>query len=198
MVRPASRQFKAGKRPVYVVAINNLSGAPLQFSVSNLWVGQLAGGKVVRALKVYTYEELVREEHNRQVVAAVVTGLAAGANAAAASQAGYYNANATVSGPRGGVSNVSIHGYDPTAAAIAQSNAAAQNDAMIASTIENGRRNLDVLEKAVIKDNTLFPGEWYGGQVQFDPLNDNVGKTIVISIQVGSDLHQIEVSHEPT
>jgi hypothetical protein len=69
---------------------------------------------------------------------------------------------------------------------------------MIASTIENGRRNLDVVEKAVIKDNTLFPGEWYGGQVQFDPLNDNVGKTIVISIQVGSDLHQIEVSHEPT
>jgi hypothetical protein len=34
----------------------------------------------------------------------------------------------------------SIH--DPTAAAIAQSNAAAQNDAMIASTIEAGRKNL--------------------------------------------------------
>jgi hypothetical protein len=197
MVRPASRQFKAGRRPVYVVAINNMGGAPLQFTISNLWVGQIAGGKVVRGLKVYTYEELVQEERNRQVAAAVVTGLAAGANAAAASQAGYYNANATVYGPRG-VSNVSIHGYDPTAAAIAQSNADAQNEAMIASTIENGRRNLDVLEKAVIKDNTLFPGEWYGGQVQFDPLNDSAGKTIVISIQVGSDLHQVEVSHEPT
>jgi hypothetical protein len=197
LVRPASRQFKSGKRPVYVVAINNMSGASLQFSVANLWVGQISGGKVVRGLKVYTYEELVQEEHNRQVVAAVATGLAAGANAYSAANAGYYNANATVYGPRG-VSNVAISGYDPTAAAIAQSNAAAQNEAMVASTIETGRRNLDVLERAVIKDNTLFPGEWYGGQVQFDPLNDSAGKTIVISIQVGSDLHQIEVAHEPT
>jgi hypothetical protein len=197
MVRPASRQFRAGKRPVYVVAINNMSGAALQFTVANLWVGQIAGGKVVRGLKVYSYEELVQEEHNRQVAAAVVTGLAAGANAYSAAHAGYYNANATVYGPKG-TSNVAISGYDPTAAAIAQSNAAAQNEAMIASTIETGRRNLDVLERAVIKDNTLFPGEWYGGQVQFDPLNDSAGKTIVISIQVGSDLHQIEVAHEPT
>jgi hypothetical protein len=29
-------------------------------------------------------------------------------------------------------------------------------------------------------------------------LDDKVSKSIVISIQVGSDLHQIEVSHEPT
>jgi hypothetical protein len=174
-----------------------MSGAPLQFSVSNLWVGQIAGGQVVRGLKVYTYEDLVKEERNRQVAAAVITGLAAGANAAAASQAGYYNANATVYGPRG-VSNVSIHGYDPTAAAVAQSNAAAQNEAMIATTIEAGRRNMDLLEKAVIKDNTLFPGEWYGGQVQFDPPDDKTGKNLVISIQVGADLHQIEVTHEPT
>jgi hypothetical protein len=54
------------------------------------------------------------------------------------------------------VSNVSISGYDPTAAAVAQSQAAAQNDAMIASTIERGRQNLDALERSVIKDNTIF------------------------------------------
>jgi hypothetical protein len=67
---------------------------------------------------------------------------------------------------------------------------------MIAGTIETGRRNLDVLEKSVIKDNTMLPGEWYGGLVQFDPPKDANGKNIVISIQVGSDLHQVEVSHE--
>jgi hypothetical protein len=197
MVRPASRQFKAGKRPTYVVAMNNMGGAPLQFSMANLWVGQLVNGKVARGLRVYKYEDLVQEERNRQVAAAVATGLAAGANAYSAANAGYYNANATVYGPRGS-SNVSIAGYDPTARAIAQSQAAAQNDAMIASTIETGRRNLDVLEKAVIKDNTLFPGEWYGGAVQFDPPEDAAGKNIVIRIQVGPDLHQVEVTHEPT
>jgi hypothetical protein len=109
MVRPASRQFKAGRRPVYVVAINNMGAAPLQFTISNLWVGQIAGGKVVRGLKVYTYEELVQEERNRQVAAAVVTGLAAGANAAGASQAGYYNANATVYGHTSGCHRAGQH-----------------------------------------------------------------------------------------
>jgi hypothetical protein len=67
---------------------------------------------------------------------------------------------------------------------------------MIASTIETGRRNLDALERSVIKDNTLLPGEWYGGQVVFDPPKNVEGKNIVISIQVGTDLHQVEVAHE--
>jgi hypothetical protein len=174
-----------------------MSNAPLQFFVANLWVGQIVDGKVARSLRVYRYEDLVAEEKNRQVAHAIVTGLAAGANAYSASNAGYYNANATVFSSRG-VSNVSVQGYDPTAAAIAQSNAAAQNDAMIAGTIETGRRNLDVLEKSVIKDNMLFPREWYGGVIQFDPPEDAGGKAIVISIQVGADMHQIEVSHEPT
>jgi hypothetical protein len=53
--------------------------------------------------------------------------------------------------------NVSIGGYDPTAAAIAQSNAAAQNEAMVASAIERGRQNLNVLERSVIKGQHCVP-----------------------------------------
>jgi hypothetical protein len=195
LVSPATRQFKAGKRSAYVVAIKNLSAGPIDFTVGNLWVAQLVGGQVTNRLRLYTYEDLVSEERTRQIVAGVAAGLAAGANAYSAANAGYYNANATVYGPRG-VSNVNISGYDPAAAQIAQARAAAQNDAMIASIIETGRRNLDALERSVIKDNTLLPGEWYGGQVVFDPPKNVEGKNIVISIQVGSDLHQVEVTHE--
>jgi len=46
---------------------------------------------------------------------------------------------------------------------IAQNDAAVQNEAMIAATVETGQRNMAALEQAVIKDNTLMPGEWYGG-----------------------------------
>jgi hypothetical protein len=42
---------------------------------------------------------------------------------------------------------------------IAQSNAAVQNETMIAATVETGQRNVPVLEQSVIKDNTLMPGE---------------------------------------
>jgi hypothetical protein len=91
-----------------------------------------------------------------------------GANAAVASQAGHYNSNSTVVTPSG-TYNVQTTGYSPTAAAIAQSNAAAQNDAMISATIERGQANMAALESSVIKDNTLFPGEWYGGRLYLQP-----------------------------
>ena len=195
MVRPATRQFRAGRRVAYVVAVNNLTRGNLQLLVSNITVGQFRGGQLVRPLKVYTYEELVAEERKRQAWAAFATGLAAAGNAMSAANAGHYNANATVYSPSG-VRNVSISGYDPTAAAIAQSNAAAQNDAMIAATIERGRQNLDALEQSVIKDNTLFPGEWYGGRLVFDPPDGDADKNYQITIQVGPDLHQIDISQE--
>jgi hypothetical protein len=194
IVRPAARQFQAGRRLAYVVGIYNMTRGNLPFSVSNVYVGQVSGGQITRGLKIYTYEQLVAEERNRQVARAVFTGLAAGANSYSASRAGYYNANATVYGA-GGVRNVSISGYDPAANAIAQSQAAAQNEAMIATTIERGRQNLYILEKSVIKDNTLLPGEWYGGQLVFDP-PDGDQKNYRITIPVGPDVHEIDISQE--
>lgn len=194
IVRPASRQFQAGRRPVYVVGMYNLTKAPLQYATSNTTVEQQIAGQGTQALRVYTYEELVAEERNRQVAQALIVGLAAGANAMSTANAGRYSGNATVYGARGPY-NVSYSGYDPTAAAIAQSRVAAQNDAMIANTIETGQRNLAGLEQSVMKDNTLLPGEWYGGQLHFDPPSGDSGKSYTINIQLGRDLHQIEVAH---
>jgi hypothetical protein len=74
LVSPSTRQFKAGNRSTYVVAINNLTGKPIDFSVGNLWVGQVINGQVANQLKVYTYEDLVAEERNRQIVRAVAAG----------------------------------------------------------------------------------------------------------------------------
>jgi hypothetical protein len=80
--------------------------------------------------------------------------------------------------------------------AIAQSNAAAQNKVMISATIEQGQQNLAMLERGVIQDNTLMPGEWYGGQLVIQPLaNEDEGpKTYSISIVVGDDRHDIDIA----
>ena len=94
----------------------------------------------------------------------------------------------------GGTAVVNVHGYDPAAAAIAQNQAAAQNEVMIASAVENGQRNLAVLETSVIKDDTLLPGESYGGQLQFDPPAGRGSKNFVIIVQIGNDTHQVNVS----
>lgn len=188
LVRPASRQLQANGRPVFVIGINNLSRQPIDFRVAQVEATQHAAGSDFE-MKIVTYEMLVQEEKNRQVAAALLTGVAAGANAYSASRAGY----GTYTTPHGRTGTF----YSPTAAAIAQGNAAAQNDAMIAATVETGQRNMAVLEQSVIKDNTLMPGEWYGGQLHVAPPTDQGDggpKSYTIIITVGTDRHVIDIS----
>jgi len=92
----------------------------------------------------------------------------------------------------------STAGYSPAAASIVQSNANAQNAELISATIECGQANMATLERAVLKDNTLMPGEWYGGQLHIAPLVSQDGpKTYTISVAVGSDRHEIQISQGP-
>jgi hypothetical protein len=197
LVRPASREFRGGARPVFTVAINNLSRNPLEFRVADVQVVQMVNSEQ-RLLKVISYEELTQEERTRQTVAAIGTGLAVAGNAMAASQAGNYTANSTVSTPRGSY-NVQTTGYSPAAAAVAQANANAQNDAMISATIERGQANMAALEATVIKDNTLFPTEWYGGRLYIQPpMSSDGAKTYRIAINVGPDRHEIDLAQTRT
>jgi hypothetical protein len=190
LVRPASRQLQANRRPVFVVGINNLGKQPVDFRVGQVEALQHVGASDFE-MKIVTYEMLVQEEQSRQVLSTVLTGVAIAGNAYSASQAGY--GHYTTPGGRTGTF------YSPTAAAIAQNNAAVQNETMVAATIENGQRNMAVLEQSVIKDNTLLPGEWYGGQLHLAPPTDQGGaqKAYTIVITVGNDRHVIDIAQGP-
>jgi hypothetical protein len=190
LVRPASRQLQTNGRPVFVVGISNLSKAPLDFRVSQVEANQRVGESEY-PMQVVTFEMLQQEEKNRQVASAILVGVAGAANAYSASRAGY----GTYTTPSGRTGTF----YSPTAAVIAQNNAAIQNEAMFAVTVETGQRNMAVLEQSVIKDNTLMPGEWYGGQLHLAPPTDQAGgqKVYSIVIMVGSDRHVIEVAQGP-
>lgn len=190
LVKTASRQLQANGRPVFVVGINNVGKGPVDFRVDQVEANQRVGANEY-PMRVVTYEMLAQEERNRQVAVAILTGVAGAANAYGASRAGY-GSYTTPSGRTGSF-------YSPTAAVIAQNNAAAQNEAMIAATVERGQQNMAQLEQAVIKDNTLMPGEWYGGQLHLSPLPDqNIAqKAYVIIITVGTDRHVVEVAQGP-
>src|SRR5262245_16562296 len=60
LVRPASRQLQAHGRPVFVVGINNLSKAPVDFRVGQVEAVQHVGGSDY-SMQVVTYEMLVQE-----------------------------------------------------------------------------------------------------------------------------------------
>jgi hypothetical protein len=77
---------------------------------------------------------------------------------------------------------------------------AAQNDAMISATVERGQQNMAMLEQAVIKDNNLLPGEWYGGQLHLSPPASPPSgntKSYTIALLVGGERHVIDVSQVP-
>jgi hypothetical protein len=187
LVRPAARQLQANGRPVFVVGINNLGKQPVDFRVGQVEAVQHVGASDY-SIQVVTFEMLAQEEKNRQVATAILAGVAGAANAYSASQAGY--GHYTTPNGRSGTF------YSPTAAVMAQNNAAVQNEAMFAATVETGQRNMAMLEQSVIKDNTLMPGEWYGGQLHLAPPTDQAGgqKTYTIIITVGNDRHVVEVA----
>lgn len=198
LIRPAARNIAIGGRPVFVIGIYNLAGQPVDFRVSNIEVAQNVNGQLY-PMQVVTYEMLAQEEKNRQVAMAILAGVAAGANTYAASRAGHGSFD-SVSHTRYGTIRTSGSYYSPTAAAIAQTNAAMQNEAMISSVVDQGQRNMVALEKTVIKDNTLFPGEWYGGALHLSPpTNPPSGseKHYSISLVVGADRHVIDISQGP-
>src|SRR4029077_20353993 len=80
LVRPASRQLQANGRPVFVVGIYNLGRQPVDFRVGQVEAVQHVGASDYE-MKVVTYEMLVQEEKNRQIAAAILTGVAAAGNA---------------------------------------------------------------------------------------------------------------------
>ena len=190
LVKPAARQLQANGRPVFVIGINNLGRQPVDFRVAQVEAIQHVAGSDY-GMQVVSYEMLVQEEKNRQVAAAILTGLAVAGNSYSAANAGR-GSYTTPSGRTGTF-------YSPTAAAIAQGNAAAQNEVMVAATVETGQRNMATLEQAVIKDNTLMPGEWYGGQLHLAPPTDQAGgqKTYTIVITVGTERHIVQVAQGP-
>lgn len=204
ILKPASREFSSTDNPVFVVGVANLSGEPVTFLVSDITVFQTRNGQAVASLPVKTYEDLVRAEKRRQTIAAIGVVLAAASNSMAAANAGrstsYGNVYSTTTSPYGTfntTSTVTATIYDPGKAYLAQAAANTQNQAMFDQTLAAGQRNLAQLEGTVIKDNTLLPGEWYGGQLHFKKPSkfegDSGVKTYSISIRVGSDVHYIKI-----
>lgn len=193
----SGRDVPAGQRVGFVVAMQNRGKGPLNFTVSEIQVEQSFGkDSTGQPLEVLTFEKLQQEEKTRQVVSALLVGVAAGANAAAASQAGYYRSNTTLSTPRG-TYIATTTGYSPAAAAIASSNASAQNAAMIDSSIAQGQENMARIENDYVKDHTLLPGEWYGGMVGIaPPVGDAKQKTYQIRLRVGADVHVFDAVQE--
>ncbi len=185
-------------RPRFVIAVFNRTG-----KAETLSAGQVsalvkpARGKPI-ALRVFSYEELVKEEQDRQTVAAVAAALSGVGRAMSASQAGYVQSSGSYHGSAGGTPYAGSHtatSYDPLRAQIAQSNAEEQTSNDFARLRAQGEDNLARLDNTILKDHTVMPNEWYGGVVVLDkPEKDDKGAThYSVTVAFGGELHEFEI-----
>lgn len=137
------------------------------------------------------FDELVAEEQTRQLVAAFGTALSAAGRSAHAANAG----ETTTYGTYGIVTTYGTYSastYDYGRAAAAQSAANAQSAADFARIEQTGAQNLAALQQQVLKDNTILPGEWIGGQVVLapPPKGQNQSVDYAVTIPLGGETHE--------
>jgi hypothetical protein len=161
---------QVGSRPVFIVGIETNSKRPLDFVVSNVNATQMIDGET-RNLKVFTFNELVQEENNAQVGRTILAAALGGVNAGLAGRNEY-----------------------------AQEQANYQNAVLAQQVAATGQQNLEHLEQLSIKDQTIMPGETYGGKLYIEgPAgSDKAGsKLYMLIFMVGPDRHEIQVTQGP-
>lgn len=147
-------------------------------------------------LKVYSYEELKKEEDSRATAQAIAIALGGVGRSMQASNAGYqsgygsFNTYSPYGGPVYGTYNYS--GYNYAAAQAAQNAAQAQTNAEIANASAQNRANMDYLNRAIFKDHTLMPGETHGGivQVQLPSFaNSETSMPVILNVNADGEKH---------
>lgn len=141
-----------------------------QFNISE---GSLSASSGGGPLMVMTYADQVKAQKRKEMWAAVLTGIAAGANSYAASQAGYsnysgsYNAR-TTSGSYSANTYGSFGGrsYNGGIAYLAQANAAGQNQAMFDRFHSMASIAAQSLQVRSLKANTLMPRQSVLGDIR--------------------------------
>ncbi len=190
---------KSGQREGFIIAVNNGTNQDIPFSTEEITatvLDETSGQKT--ALKVFNYEELVREEKKRQAWAAVSAALGGVSDSIAATNAGYSRTSGTYSGSAYSGYGTGAYGYgryssttyNPAAAQAAQNVAKANSEERFAQLRAEGRENLQNLSSAILKKETIFPGAWYGGIVKVKlPEVTETRQEIQLFINVAGEMH---------
>ncbi len=173
IVAPVSRSQQM-PRPTYVALIRNSGPKPVTLRYADISVVQTDTGK---PLKVWTVDQLQSEARGQAIALALFGGMAGAAS-------GYYSGSGNVNG-----NHYSYSGYNSAVgSAVANAN--------IRSAALEGELNVAALESNMLMDNTILPGESYGGAFVFDPAKvkkSSYPKQYTINFKIGNDVHKIQL-----
>jgi hypothetical protein len=198
MLRANDRLVKTGSRPAFTLVVRNLGDRAETLYETGITAGQVVAGKQV-AVRVYRYDELVNEEESRQAWAAFGTALSAAGRSMSAANSGYTTTTGSVNAYGAGgtaYGTYSATTYDPLRAQLAQQAANAQTADDVAALRAEGEQNLNRLQQTMLKDNTVLPGEWYGGSIVVAPAGqaDDGSSSYSIVVDFAGEQHTFAIS----
>lgn len=176
VLSPKLRQQNRGQRPIFVVAIQNGGNQPVNFTLAGV-SAEISGPGATRHLHVISYEQLVQEAQ-AEAMAGLILGVA------------LIGAGAAVSSGRPTYSN----------AVLAGSLTGAGVGTMIGSA-ERSEEAIARFEETVMKDHTIMPGEWFGGQMHLQAPSDIPPDQVAnyrLTIRLGNDAHVFDIVQTPT
>jgi hypothetical protein len=203
-----SATIRNGARANFIVAVRNGLNKDIIFSTEDITAKIMTGNSVPgENMKVYSYDDLVREEKKREKWAAIAAALQGMSDSINAANAGYSNTYGTYSGSvysnYGSSANVygtySSTTYNYAAAQAAQNAANARSEARFDQIAAEGRANLEALSSRILKKQTIFPGNWYGGIVEIQmPKVGGSPNSFVVNVNVGNELHSFIFTQKET
>lgn len=176
VISPKLREQGRGQRPIFVVAIQNGGSAPVNFTLATV-NAELNVGGTPRPLQVISYEQLVQEERTAQITGLILGAVMIGAGAAVASGQPTYR-NAVLAGSLAGAGTAT----------------------MIASA-DRGEEAIGRFEETIMKDHTVLPGEWFGGQMHLEAPRDVPREQVAnyrLVIRLDPDTHAFDIAQTPT
>ncbi|MEL7429917.1 MAG: hypothetical protein AAFN43_07940 [Pseudomonadota bacterium] len=195
-------QSPNGERIKLAVSVLNTGSEHFTLDTSDIKV--ISNHK--KPIKVYSYDELVKEEIDRRNTMLVLAAISGAANAYSASQAGtsYTSGNFQSNTLSSSGYNYNTNGtfnsttYDPYKAQIAQQQANAQSQQNIQNIQGRSETKLSDLRSGILKKTTVFPGATHFGIIVFDapPLKPDELRNYKLQLTLNGEVHIFELAQK--
>jgi hypothetical protein len=191
--------IESGKRARFLVTIKNGTSRSVPFSTEDITVttNDAVTGEEL-ALKVYSYEDLAKEEKGRHASAGAAVALERASDPMNALHAVHTNnrgTHARCGYTRYGTNsyadrNCSNTTYKYAALQTGQSVTSVRSQAWSVELESEDKATMDQLASTILRKETVLPGEWYGGFVEVQmPGVTTIPRVIRVVIQLAGEPH---------
>lgn len=191
IVTPLEEKFSSDQRSDFLIEVKNGSRGDFVFSTDNISAKStdpVSNGEI--ALKIFTYEDLLKEEQDRETWETVSAAVQGVSDSIKAQNAGRSNTYGTYTYGTSGYGSYSGTTYNYAEAQAAQRQAEADSDARFSRIEEEGQTNMRELSSTILKKETVFPKAWYGGIVKIkSPTVTEAPGKLTITIVTGHETH---------